>query len=77
MDWLEAEVEKLSDKKAKKEQELTILLVAQADLMKKSGLENLQRTAAELIQRFDQLTGVEKRDFVERIIHKIITRKNN
>lgn len=77
MDWLAEEVDKIKAKKQKKEQDLAVLLHAQADLMKKSGLENLQKTASEFIQRFDEFSGVEKRDLIERMIHKIVIRRNN
>jgi len=77
MDWLAEEVEKIKLKKQKKEEELSILLHAQADLIKKSGLENLQKTASEFISKFDQLTGVQKRAFIERMIKKIVIKSNN
>lgn len=77
MDWLKNEVEKITQKKVKKEQELAILNVAQADLLKKSGLENLQKTALEFIARFEELSGVEKREFIARMIHKIVIKQNN
>lgn len=77
MDWLEKEVLKINDQKIKREQELNILFNARADLMKKSGLENLEKTALEFIERFEQLTGVQQRDFIERMIAKIVIKKDN
>lgn len=77
MDWLEKEVEKINDQKIKRDQELNILFNARADLMKKSGLENLEKTAIEFIERFEQLTGVQQRDFIERMIAKIVIKKDN
>ena len=76
-DWLEKEVEKLQGQKTNKNSELEILLHARADLMKKSGLECLEKTATEFIAKFNQLTGTQKRDFIERMIAKIVIKKDN
>ncbi len=44
--------------------------------MQKSGLESLEKTASEFIAKFDELTGVEKRDYIERMIAKIVIKKD-
>jgi DNA invertase Pin-like site-specific DNA recombinase len=77
MDWLETEVEKLSAKRTRKEQELSAVYASRDDLIKKSGLENLQKASAEFIARFDELSGVEKRNFIERMIQKIVVKQDN
>lgn len=77
MSWLEEQVEKINEQKAKRKQDLAILLHARADLMQKSGLENLENTALEFIEKFDVLTGVEKRSFIERMIAKVVIKKDN
>ncbi len=77
MNWLEEEVEKLKNQKNQKEQDLANLLYARADLMEKSGLEKLEKTATEFIAKFDELTGVQKRSFIERMIAKIVIKQDN
>ncbi len=77
MSWLEEQIEKIGEQKAKKEQEVAVLLHARSDLMQKSGLENLEKTASEFIAKFDELTGVQKRDFIERMIAKIVIKEDN
>ena len=77
MGWLEDEVEKIQAKKLKLEQDLGLLFCARADLMKKSGLESLEQAATEFISKFDQLSGAQKRSFIERMMHKIVIKKDN
>ncbi len=77
MNWLEDEVEKIREQKQRKEQDIEILFLARADLMKKSGLESLEQTASEFIAKFDQLTGVQKRSFIERMISRVVIKKDN
>ena len=75
--WLEEQVERIKEQRVKKEQGLVILLHARSDLMQKSGLENLEMTASDFIAKFDELTGVQKRDFIERMIAKIVIKADN
>lgn len=77
MNWLEEEVEKIKTQRIKKEQELGILLHARIDLMQKSGLESLEKTASEFINKLDELNGVQKRHLIERMIAKIVIKKDN
>ena len=77
MDWLEEEVTKLGEKKTKAESEISLLYLAKADLIKKSNLENLEKTAAEFISKFTSLTGIQQRSFIERMIAKIVIKKDN
>ena len=77
MDWLEEEVEKLQACRSQKEQELKEFIKAKLDLVKKSGLETLEETAQTFIERFDYLTPTEKRIFVERMIDKVVIKKDN
>ena len=77
MGWLEEEVGKIQAGKLKLEQDLGVLYCARSDLMKKSGLESLEQAATEFIDKFDQLSGTQKRSFIERIIHKVVIKKDN
>lgn len=77
MRWLEGEVEKIQKSKEEKERELALLLHARSELIRKSGLERLESTAQEFIARFDSLTGVQKRDYIERMIAKVVIKKDN
>lgn len=75
--WLEEEVEKLKERKVMLDQSLATLLQVRGDIIKKSALDCLERTSLDFIAKFDQLTGVQKRDFIERMIAKIIIKKDN
>ena len=77
MDWLEIEVSKIQEQKTKKDSELNLLCLAKADLMKKSSLEDLEKTANEFISKFHCLTGIQQRSFIERMIAKIVIKKDN
>jgi DNA invertase Pin-like site-specific DNA recombinase len=77
MAWLEGEVVALQLRKEAKEAELADYLRAKKDIAKKSGLESLDATATDFIEKFSSLTGVEKRNFIERMIDKIIVKKDN
>ena len=77
MDWLEEEVTKLGEKKTNLESDISLLYLAKADLIKKSNLENIEKTAAEFISKFTSLTGIQQRSFIERMIAKIVIKKDN
>ena len=61
----------------KAESEISLLYLPKADLIKKSNLENLEKTAAEFISKFTSLTGIQQRSFIERMIAKIVIKKDN
>ena len=77
MDWLAREVEKMN-----KEYELAVSSVemlerVKSELLRTSGLDNLQTEAKKLLDRYDKVSGVEKRNLLERLVKRIVVKPNN
>lgn len=77
IEWLEKEVGIIQGKKSKLENDLIALRSKRQEVIDSSGLKKLEQTACEFVERFETLTGVEKRSFIERMIAKIVIRKEN
>lgn len=75
--WLEKQVESIHLDRDSLEFQLSELENYKANIMEKSGLVDLRKTIQEFVSSFERLTGVEQREILEKIIKKIIVKKNN
>src|SRR6185503_4980150 len=77
LSWLELEVGKIQSQKDQLSVQLEYLERHRRDILEKSGLENLRGKVTEFVDRFDELSDVEKRTLVEQIVKRIVVRKDN
>lgn len=67
----------IKENRRKLENDLSLLRIKRQEVLNSSGLEDLEKTASDFIARFDTLRGIEKRNFIERMIAKIVLREGN
>ncbi len=77
MDWLAGEVADMEGKRVRKRVEVEALDRQRQDLLRDVGLDDLQRTAKEYLKGFDTMTGIEKRDYLERLVQRVVVKPGN
>ncbi len=77
MRWLEDQVSHLEGKKRQKTKELEMLERVKADVLRKAGLADLKATIQEFVNDYDRLTGTEKRNLLEKIVRRVIIKRDN
>lgn len=77
MDWLAQQVETLSKDHQRAEAEVEALERGRTELLRTSGLDDVQSKAKKLLNRFDAVNGVEKRELIEKLVRKIEVRPEN
>ncbi len=77
MDWLAEQVENITKDHQRAEAEVEALERARTELLRTSGLDDVQSKARKLLNRFDNITGVEKRNLLERVVKKIEVKPKN
>lgn len=77
MKWLEGQVNQLEGQKKQKAKELEMLERVKADILRKAGLVDLKVTIQEFIDDYDKLTGTEKRNLLEKIVRRVIIKRDN
>jgi DNA invertase Pin-like site-specific DNA recombinase len=77
MDWLSPQVEDMTRQRRQLEAELEDLSRQRNEVLRKSGLVDLQKSVKELLDRFEDLTGTEKRNVIEKIVKRITVHRGN
>ena len=67
----------METQRERKQHQIDTLEYTRADLLRRVGLDDLRRTAQDYLKRFDQLTGIEKRRHIERLVHRIVVKPGN
>jgi hypothetical protein len=77
MEWLEGEVIAIGRKREQKLKELETLNNTRAEVLEKSGLENIREQVNRLLKGFEKLSGTEQRNLVDRVVKQIVVRSGN
>lgn len=77
IELVESTYEEQRTKIQKLESDLSSLKIRKVELKKNSGLHDIAKASKELIDKFKTLTGTEKRNLIEKVVHKIIIRSDN
>lgn len=77
MGWLEKQVTQLQQSREQKTTELEAMERYKAEIMRRSELDSLEDAVKRFRDRFDQLTGTEQRNLIEKLVKKIVVHKDN
>ena len=77
MDWLAGQVETVTFDQGKFQLELEALERVKQELLRTSGLGDLQGQVKKLLGRFESLSPVEQRNFIEKVVNKIVVKPGN
>ncbi len=77
MDWLSEQVGSVTAEQSKLQLELESLERIKSELLRVSGLEDLQSQVNKLLGRFNKIAPVEQRSLIERIVKRIVIKPGN
>lgn len=77
LDWLNAQVKTLQEDQNRYEKQLRFLRESKEDVMKRTGLSSLRETVREFVDGFDKLSGTERRNLLEKIVSKVVLKRDN
>jgi DNA invertase Pin-like site-specific DNA recombinase len=75
--WLEGEVKKMGTERQNLQLELETLRRCAEETKDAAGLSDLRKTAIDYVRRFDQLTGTEQRNILEKIVDRVTVMPGN
>jgi DNA invertase Pin-like site-specific DNA recombinase len=75
--WLAEQIDSITTQKEQQAAEIDNLERLRTEALKSTGLENLFIATRQFVDKFDHLTGTERRNFVERILKRIVVRNDN
>ncbi|MBF0315285.1 MAG: recombinase family protein [Oligoflexia bacterium] len=76
LDWIEAQVKNVAKDKERYQGEVQYLEGLKRDIIEQTGLDNIRVLVKDFVNRFDTLTGTEKRNLIEKVISKVVIRSD-
>jgi site-specific DNA recombinase len=75
--WLEKQVESIVRERGLLESQLSECEIYKENILEKAGLVDLRKTVKQFVKNFERLNGVEQRELIEKIVKRVIVKKNN
>jgi site-specific DNA recombinase len=77
LSWLSDSIKQIKQRRAKAEADLQKFQTLQLEILKRPSLAVLKKQSVEFLNRFDRLTGAEKRDVLEKLVMNVIVKADN
>ncbi len=77
VEWLSKELPEMQKRRSSASAAKENLEMQRRDILDRQGILDLRKTATTYLDRFSSLTGVQKRNFMEKIVESVIVRSDN